>query len=265
MLDFITWVLPIIEDSWLLQGLIGNTVFTIGSIPFTKIKIRNMFKNRKRKRIKDAQNELKILCLQKMIAEKHIEKSYFENLLFILASKYNIEVNDIYNDEKVFGQSLINTIINDDLIDSNIKEEIAFQIRNNKIFVNLEYNNIIDENVNILSGESDIPSSEDDIELNKSEKQIITKLTLLVTIGIFVSLLFIISIGQILYNAYGMNTIIFIDTITIMIIMIPIIINGVIHYEKFHEKSKKYFYLFLVIMLLNIVNFICIVNILLKH
>lgn len=131
--------------------------------------------------------------------------------------------------------------------------------------MNLEYNDIINENGNILSSENDIPQSEDDIELNKSEKQSISKLTLMVTIGIFISLLFIISIVQILYNAYGINVIFFINTIIIMIITIPIMINGIINYEKFNEKSKKYFYLFLTIMLLNIVNFICIVNIMLKH
>lgn len=128
MCGFMAWILPIIEDSWLLQGLIINATFTIGSIPFTKIKIRNMFKNRKKGRIKNAQNELNILCSQKMIAEKYIEKSYYENQLFILASKYNLEVKDIYNDKKVFGKNLINTIINIDLIDSNTKEEIASKL-----------------------------------------------------------------------------------------------------------------------------------------
>lgn len=151
------------------------------------------------------------------------------------------------------------------MIDSDIKEKIASKIRKNEVFINLEYNNIVDEKGNMLSGKNDIPPSENDIKLNKNEKKIITKLTLVVTIGISVSLLFIISIGQILYNFYGINAIIFIDTIIIMIIMMPIIINGVIHYEKFNEKSKKYFYLFLVIMLLNVVNFIYIVNNMLKH
>lgn len=264
MYSFMTWILPIMQDSWFLQGLIINATFTIGSIPFTKIKIKNIFKNRKKERIKYAQDELKMLCLQKMIADRHIEKNYFENQLFIIASKYNLEVTDIYNDKKVFGKNLINTITNSDLINNDTKEELAFKIRKNKLFVNLEYNDIIDENGNILSSENEIPKHEEDIELNNCEKQNIFKLTLIVTIGIFISLLFIISTVQILYNAYGTNIILFINTIIIMIITIPIMINGIINYEKFIDKVKKYFYLLLAIMLFNIVNFICIVNILLK-
>ena len=134
MSGFMTWILPIIEDSWFLQGLIINTSFTIGSIPFTKIRIGNMFKNRKKERIRKAQNELNIWCSQKLIGENYIEKSYFENQLFILASKYNLEVKEIYNDKKNFGKTLINLIVNNDLIDSDTKEEIASKIRNNKIF-----------------------------------------------------------------------------------------------------------------------------------
>lgn len=265
MPDFLTWILPIIEDSWFLQGLIINATFTIGSIPFTKIKIKNIFKNRKKERIKYAQDELEMLCSQKMIADKHIEKSYFENQLFILASKYNLEATDIYNDKKDFGKNLINTITSSRLIDNDTKEELAFKIRKNKLFVNLEYNDIVDGNGNIISSENDIPKNEEDIKLNNREKQNISKLTLIVTIGIFISLLFIISIIQILYNAYGINSILFIDTIIIIIITIPIIINGIINYENFNNKVKKYFYLFLAITLFNVVNFICIVNIFLKH
>lgn len=265
MSGFMEWLLPIIGDSWLIQGLIANTVFSLCSIPFTKVTIRNVFKNRKKERIKAAQNEFEILCAQKMIIERHIEKNYFENQLFLLATKYNLETKDIYNDEKAFGKKLINKIIGINLIDGNTKEAIASQIRNNNIFVNLEYNNKIIENENILSEENDIPPSKDNIELNQNEKQKISKLTLIVTIGIFISLLFVISIVQILYKVYGINAIIFIDTVFMMIIMTPILINGIFHYEKFNETNKKWFCLFLMLILLNIINCICIVNILLNH
>lgn len=77
MLYFIIWVLPtIIKDSWLLQGLIVNAIFTIGSIPFTNMKIRNMFKNRKKKRIENAQDEHKYCVRKKCLPRKKLKKVF---------------------------------------------------------------------------------------------------------------------------------------------------------------------------------------------
>lgn len=265
--EFLLWIITIIEESWFLQGIIINTVFSIVSIPFTNKIVQKTFKNRKKNRIKNAYEELKIYCIQQLIEEKYIDKKRLENQMFIITKRYNLSTEDIYDDNNTFHNKLIDSIIDINLIDDSTKEKIISIIRNEKLFINSRNKNIaneyiINKNSNMILSEDNKTSSENNTNFSQEEKKSIAKYTFIITIIIFLFLVFINSLIQVLFKAYGIYSIIFINTIFIMATKIPILINGVVYYNKFNERNKKIFILFLIILLANLINFICMVSIL---
>lgn len=160
MNNFWSLIMGIIGESWFWQGIIINTAFTVGSMLFTNKMLKKVVKNRKKSRIKNACSELKTYCLQQLIKDKHINKNDFENQLYIIANRYKLDVKDIYNDKNIFGQNLIRTVLEIDLIDNNTKEKIANKIRKDKIFVesdneennvNKNYNSTLFEEIDYLN------------------------------------------------------------------------------------------------------------------
>lgn len=265
MFEFLSF-LAIFGEEWFLQGIFINASFAVVSIPFTRRIFQNIFKNRKKDKIKKAGNELKIYCLQKLIGEKYIDKNEFENQLFLIANKYELNKEDIYANKNVFIKELMISIIDTNLIDANTKEKIANKIRHDQIFIRAKHKNIIDEKGNTIFVENSTSSSDKankcNIKFASEEKKKIFKYTLVATIVIFIFLLSFISIVQVLFRTYGINAVIFMNTIVIMVTIIPILMNGVIHFEKFNKQNRKIFYLLLAILMLNFISFICIVSIL---
>lgn len=259
--------LLIFAEPWFWQGIVVNTSFALVSLPFTNKIVQKFFVNRKRNRIKNAFNEIKIYCLQQIIKDKHINKDDFENQLYMIANRYNLDTKDIYKDDNIFKQTLIHSILGIDFIDNNTKEKIANKIRKDKLFIESEFKNNQDS-PKVFSEEQDYTNEYnnlDDILLNKSEKKDILKYTAIITGTIFISILIYTFLYQVLVKAYGNNSVIFINTIVIIIASIPILINGIVHLKKFNEQNKIYFCFLLLISILNIINFICIVGILLYN
>ena len=263
--------LLIFAEPWFWQGMVVNTSFTLALLPLTNRIVQKLFVNRKKNRIKNALNEFKIYCLQQIIKDKHINKDDFENQLYMIANRYNLDIKDIYKDTNVFKQILVHSLLEIDFIDNNTKEKIANRIRKDKLFIETETKNSQD-NATIFAEEHDY-NNEDNIldnnswkiELNKNEKKDILKYTGIITGIIFVFLLIYTFLCQVLVKAYGNNSVIFINTIIIIIATIPILINGIIHMNKFNEQNKIYFCFLLLISILNIINFMCIAGILLYN
>lgn len=65
--------------------------------------------------------------------------------------------------------------------------------------------------------------------------------------------------SQVLFSAYGVSSAIFINTFVIILALVPISINGIIHYKKFDECNKIFFVLLILISILNIINFLTII------
>lgn len=266
MYNFWIFIFSTVSESWFLQGIIINTAFALCSMPFTNKVVQKTFKNRKINRVKNACNELNTYCIQQIIRDKHIDKDNFENQIYIIASKYKLEVNDIYNDKNIFGQNLTRIILKLTFIDDNTKEKIISKIRKDKLFIESDnehkitsiYDSIIDEE----SDYSDEYNKKDDIQLNKDDKKYIHKYTGIITGIIFISLLLYTFLCQILIKAYGMDSVVFINAIIIVMATIPILINGSMHFSEFNEQNKIYFGFLVLISLLNFINFICIIGIL---
>lgn len=266
MYNFWLFIISTITESWFLQGIIINTAFALCSMPFTNKVVRKAIKNRKINRVKNACNELNTYCIQRIIGDKHIDKDDFENQIYIIANKYKLDVNDIYNDKNIFGQNLTRIILGLTFIDDNTKEKIINKIRKDKLFIESDnehkiasiYDSIIDEESDYSNGHN----KEDDIQLNKDDKKYIYKYTGIVTGIIFISLLLYTFLCQILINAYGMNSVVFINALIIVIATIPILINGSMHFSEFNEQNKMYFGFLVLISILNFINFICIIGIL---
>lgn len=264
---FIDWsFLLIFTEPWFWQGIIINTLFSIASIPFTNKIVQKVFRNRKRNRIKNALNEIKVYCLQQIIKDKHINRDNFENQLYIIANRYELDIKDIYNDKNIFDKTLIHSILEVNIIDGTTKEKIANQIRKNEIFIEPERNNSLDDTAIFSADKENINDNNnfEDISLNKNEKKNILKYTAIITGIFFVFLLIYTFLCQVLIKAYGNNSVIFINTIIIIISIIPILVNGIIHLKSFNEQNKIYFCFLLLISVLNIINFICMIGILLK-
>lgn len=258
--------LLIFTEPWFWQGLIINASFALVSMPFTSRTVYKIFRNSKWNRIKNALNELKIYCLQQIIKDKHIDKDDFENQLYMIANRYKLDVKDIYN-KNIFRQTLIHSILETDLIDDITKAQITNIIRKDTIFIGSDNSdNLYDDFT--LSEEIDHPNendNSDNIQLNKDEKNIVHKYTGIITGIIFIILLMYTFLCQILINAYGNNSIIFINTIIIVFTIIPILVYGIIYFTKFNKMNKIFFGFLLLISILNIINFICIVGILLYN
>lgn len=257
--------LLIFTEPWFWQGIMVNTSFTLASLPFTNKIVQKIFKNRKSNRIKNAFNEIKIYCLQQIIQDKYINKNDFENQLYMIANRYRLDIKDIYKDKNIFKQNLIRSILEVDLIDNSTKEKMVNKIRKDKIFIEPETIDNLD-NSTIFSEEQDHNDENnnlDNVLLSKDEEKDIFKYTCIITCIFFILLLVYTFLCQVLINAYGNNSVIFINTIIIIIATIPILINGIIHLKKFNDQNKVYFCFLLLIYLLNIINFICIVDILL--
>lgn len=258
--------LLIFTESWFWQGIIINTSFALVSLPFTNKVVQKMFKNRKKNRVRNAFNEIKVYCLQQIIKNKHINKDDFESQLYIIANRYELDIKDIYKDKNIFKQKLIHSILEIDLIDNTTKEKIANKIRKDKIFAKSERINGLADNATTFSENqeyTDENNNLEDILLNQDEKKDILKYTVIITGIFFISLLMYTFLCQVLINAYGNNSVIFINTIIIIIATIPILVNGIMHLKKFNEQNKIFFCFLFLILVLNIVNFICIVGILL--
>lgn len=265
-------LLPLIaifgESSWLWQGLIVNFIFSIGSIPFTSKFIKSKFRRLKRNRIKAAENELLKYCLQRLLKEKRICNEDFENQLFIIASKHQLSAKDIMEDKELFRKKLAASIVKIDMIDEKMKQNFVLEIRNNKIFFNNdEKSNAAHskKDFNHKTGEDDSGEEEYaayffDEEIDGEDKKVIYKQTGIVTGIIFISLLLLYSFIQIFFRILGINGIILISTVIILILLFPILANGILHYEEFENVSKRNFYFLVIIFLFAIINFISIIT-----
>lgn len=270
--DFLSPLIMLIEDSWLLQGLLINTTYTLLSIPFTSKIIANVFKNRKKIRIVNARQELYIEYIKRTFTKDNISAKNFKNLLYIIANKYNLLISDVYGDDDLFLKNITTKILNLDIIDDTKKEQLIASIRKKflgDIYIldthkysfndnesEEEINNIND---NISSYEE--ATRQDNLE---EEKKAVRKYTFITSILLFLFLFFFTSIIQLLYNTYNTNGIVFINVVITAIVIIPILANGMIHFDKFNNQNKKLFLLLIIILLLNIINFIYIISTLFK-
>lgn len=263
MNNFWLIIAEIAGNSWFWQGMIINAAFTLVTMPFTNKIVQKIFRNRKKNRIAYARDELQTFCIQQLLENKNINKDEFENMIYMLAIKYNLDKKDIYNDKIIFLQNLAQSILKIDLLGNNTKEKLSDKIRKDNIFTEPEYET--SNNNSTLSDEMDCTNEfyEENIELDRSEKIDIFKYTGIITSIIFIMLLLYTFLSQVLIVAYGNNSIIFINTIIIILAIIPIIVNGIIYFKKFDEYNKVFLGLFILISILNISNFISIIGVLL--
>lgn len=297
MNNFFLSIIKIFNHSWFLQGVSINSFCALFSIPFTRNFFQKVFRNRKRNRIESSRNELLTYCLKQLIEHKYINNTDFENQLYLIAIKYELDEKDICEDKNAFIQNVMPTLSKEELISNDIKKKIANKIRKNEIFIASEDQKKIIKNNNSISNKkidyskkdnnksnSEINKSvkengivkiyniftekirdysNDHIQLNQKEKKDIFKYTSITTGIIFIILLLYDSLWQVLGNKYGDKSIIFINTIVILIATIPILVNGIINLSKFNKQNKIFFGFLLLISVLNIMNFIYIINILL--
>jgi hypothetical protein len=267
--DSLSYFISIFKEPWFLQGMLVNASFTICSIPLSYNFLQKLFKNRKRNRIKEARNELELYCLQKLITKEELNKGDFDTQLFIISNKYRIKIKDVFVNEEEFRKNLALSIININLIDEHSKENIIYKIKHNNLFKlwDTEKNNITffqEHDANSYEDEyDDIYNDFDDDNINYSDKENkkILKYTCIISIVIFLSLLIFTSIIHILFNVWGIDSIILFNTIIMMIFTFPMIINGVENFENFDARSKLNFYFLSIILLLILINFFCIISI----
>lgn len=223
--------------------------------------------------------------MRQLIKGEKIVRDEFNNKLFIIASKHNLEIKDLFIDKKSFFQRLAKSIISIDYLDERFKENIVYEIRNNKILIesnddtlnlNNKFNEIPSSNYSDINGEKDKNTDhiayneniydeddDDNIKLNKIDNKKIFRLTSIVTGIIFISSFIFTSFIRLISKAFGSNAIILVNTIIALIFVFPIFINGIIHFEKFDEHSRRNFYLLLISFLFIIANLICTFGILL--
>lgn len=263
MNNFLLLIAELVEESWFWQGIIINTSFALGTMPFTNKIVQKVFRNRKGNRIKNARAELRTYCLQHLIKDKHIDKVDFENEIYMLTIRYKLDKKDIYNDQNTFLKNLTQSILQIDLLDNSTKEKISNKIRKEKIFTESDDKNLRHHSTVSNEREGTDKYNEENIELDKNEKREVFKYTGVITSIIFIILLMYTFLSQVLIKAYGIYSIVFINTIIIILAIIPILVNAIIHFKKFDEYNKIILSLFILISILNIINFISIARILL--
>ncbi len=272
--DLLLPITTLVGESWILQGLITNGIYSLISFPFTNKIIKNKWINHKKRRIKDAIKELETYCVQQLIQTGTINRKEYENKIFIITSKYDLELKDIFTTENNFFQQLVKFIINTNLLDEKTKENIIYKIHNNNIFNSLDKANDFiyfenGETRKFKMGYSDINNKNEDFDtynnpkFSKEEKRSIFKQTSIVTGIIYISLFVFTSFIGLIFKKYGINSLILINTIIIFILILPILINGIMHSEEFSVQSRRNFYLLLICFLLIIANLICIFSVLL--
>lgn len=256
--NFLIFILTVLGEDWLIQNLIASMIFALLSYPFSKISIK---KKLKKSRINDAKEELYVEYTKHIIENKSIEKDDFFMMLYIISNRHNLEIQDIYN-ESEFNSQIINQIANSKLIADYTKNNLIKKILTNKIYSEvIEQNSDMEEND--LSSKNNINTS-DRINITEDEERKINKLTLIIMLLIFLFLFLYISFIHLLFNICGMSGIILVNIIFITIIIIPILAKGIFYYDELYDNDKKIFSVSLLILLLNLINFICIINALLK-
>lgn len=239
-----------------------NASFAICSIPFTNKILENFFKNRKKNRIKEARNELEKYCLQQLIMKQKINKNNFDNQLFIISKKYAINIKEIFISEYILSQNLAQSIININLFDEDFKENIIYRIRNKSLF------STADEDKIKTFPEHDTNTYNDynedifnDINFIDSAREKIIKYTILISILIFLTLLIFTSLIQVLFEIWGIISVLLFNTLLMMIFTFPVLVNGIINFKKFDFHAKQNFCFLFIIILLALINFICIMSI----
>ena len=190
--DFLSPLVMLIEDSWLLQGLFINTAYTILSIPITNKIVTKIFKNRKKIKIANAQQELYTEYVKRIFSEDNITEKNLKNLLYVISSKYDLLIGEVYGNDELFLKNITNTILNLNIIDEKRKERLVASIRK-KILIDDHILNTTEYSFNNNESEESmknfneyIDSYEENIwEINTEEKRIIKKFTFIASILIF--------------------------------------------------------------------------------
>lgn len=269
--EIIFSIVSILRQEWLIQDLVGSSIFSLISYPLTKINILKLLKKRKKNRISEAQEELNREYIKRVVDKKYIGEDEFNNLLYILSSKYNLKNKDIFYDKQVFAKNITNIINESEFITENTKEILIDRIRKNEIFLSIsDKEKVKKEKHKKEYQKSYIPDDEsvkndddfnnDNITLDKEEIKFVNKYSCLMVFYIFLSFFLISTFMRLLISMYGINAVIFINIIIIIISILPILTNGIFNFKDFNERNKKIFYLLLVILVLNLINFICLIS-----
>ena len=198
-----------------------------------------------------------------------------------------MNVSDIHIDDKQFYKKLTQLVLSSNLINDHSKKSIIYDIRQKKIFVSLEgvdecFINNLSEYIECISyrnnksykdnfeherNENDSDNrkesytkeaTEDWIKFSSTEKKEIYKYLILFTGIIFLITFIFTSVIKVLFNFSQNNTIFFVNTIIILVLLLPVLINGILHYDDFDKQNKSIFYLLSVGYALVFINFICI-------
>lgn len=252
--DFIFTLL----NNWLFQSVTGGIIVTVITFPFVNGQIKKIFVNRKNKRIENARQEILTGYVSGNIMNSDFSRKKLRGIVDIIMTKYNLNIKDIFPNDREFDGFVIKNI-------SLIKS--LNDITKHKLIVDLQ-DNFRDLLVNECEKLEDIEKIEEEYtntndnltidrnyQFNNNEIRYIKRTKILFGFIIFMILFFIINVINLLLKSYGTVSIIFLNIIIASIIMIPVLINGILHMKEFNDSNKIFFYIIIFTLILNMINF----------
>lgn len=244
-------------NNWLFQGVTGGILATAITFPFVNGQVKKILVSRKTKRIENARQEIVTGYISGNIMNSDFSQEKLREITDIIMTKHNLKIKDIFLNDREFNDYIIKNISSIKSLNDETKHKLIVDLQNNyrDLFVNdcekIEAKEKVEKEYVNINVDFTI---DENYQFNDYEMTHIKRTKIFFCFIIFMILFFIISIINLLLKSYGTVSIIFLNIVITSIVMIPVLINGLLHMKEFDNRNKVFFYIIIFILILNMIN-----------